>query len=113
MIVPRTSLLACLGALAGVAALTSSKAQAQCAGGGYYEPAPHVVYSPVYYGEPTYYARRAPVVYYDSPRVYRSYSVGVSVGHGPYYGGHRDYGHYGRDYGDRRVYRHQSRYGHR
>lgn len=111
MIVPRTGLIACFGALAGVAALAPSKAQAQCAGGGYYEPAPRVVYSPpVYYSEPTYYAPRAPVVYHNSPRVYRSYSVGVNVGHGQYSRGNRDYG---RDYGHRQAYRHQSRHGHR
>lgn len=115
MTIPRTSWIACLGVLAAVATVAPSKAQAQCGDGGYYQPAPtyyapQTYYAPpTYYAPQTYYAPRAPVVYYDSPRVYRSYSVGVSVGHGQYYRGHRDYG---RDYGHRQVYPHSSpRYG--
>lgn len=111
MIVNPTSLIAFLGVLAGVAVLSPSKAQAQCTGGGYYEPTARVVYNPpVYYGAPTYYAPQPRVVYYDSPRVYRSYSVGVNIGHHDYRGGHAYYGHdgrnYGRDYGHRRSSHH-------
>lgn len=113
MIVSRTSWIACLSALAGVAALVPSKAQAQCGDGGYYQPAPtyyapQTYYAPpTYYAPQTYYAPRAPIVYYDSPRVYRSYSIGVNVGHRDYYQGHRDYRHdYRRSEGHRPVYRH-------
>lgn len=111
MIVPRTNLIACLAVLTGVAALAPSKAQAQCGNGGYYQPAPTYYQPRAYYAPPTYYAPPQ-VVYYDTPRVHRSYSGSVNVGYGHYYRGHRDYGHYGRDYGHRQVYRHSSRYGH-
>lgn len=102
MIVPRTNLIACLAVLAGVVALAPSKAQAQCGDGGYYQPATTYYEPQTYYAPPTQFAPQtyyAPpqVVYYGTPRVYRSYSASVNVGHGHYYRGHRD-GHYARDY---------------